>query len=92
MLFQKHRRGPSLRVFAQGARPDLKYLAGRHLGARPAFQRKRAEPSASGGGQLTEAQQEAAGAGPNVVRLSIGIEDPADLIRDLDQALAASVG
>jgi O-acetylhomoserine (thiol)-lyase len=38
--------------------------------------------------QLTEAQQEAAGAGPNVVRLSIGIEDADDLIADLDQALA----
>ena len=38
--------------------------------------------------QLSPAQQEAAGAAPNVVRLSIGTEDPADLIRDLDQALA----
>ncbi len=38
--------------------------------------------------QLTREQQEAAGAIPNVVRLSIGIEDPHDLIRDLDQALA----
>jgi O-acetylhomoserine (thiol)-lyase len=38
--------------------------------------------------QLTPEQQEAAGAIPNVVRLSIGIEDPEDLIRDLDQALA----
>lgn len=38
--------------------------------------------------QLTEAQQVTAGAGPDVVRLSIGLEDPADLIRDLDQALA----
>ena len=38
--------------------------------------------------QLTPEQQAAAGAIPNVVRLSIGIEDPADLIRDLDQALA----
>jgi O-acetylhomoserine (thiol)-lyase len=28
-----------------------------------------------------------AGAIPNVVRLSIGIEDPEDLIADLDQAL-----
>ncbi len=37
--------------------------------------------------QLTEQQQVAAGAAPNVVRLSIGIEDPDDLIRDLDQAL-----
>ena len=38
--------------------------------------------------QLGADQLEAAGAGPNVVRLSIGIEDPADLIADLDQALA----
>lgn len=40
--------------------------------------------------QLTEAQQIAAGAGPNVVRVSIGIEDVADIIADLDQALAAA--
>jgi len=39
--------------------------------------------------QLTAAQQTAAGAGPEVVRLSIGIEDAADIIADLDQALAA---
>ena len=38
--------------------------------------------------QLTPEQQEAAGAGPNVVRFSIGIEDADDLIADLDQALA----
>ncbi|WP_296766450.1 aminotransferase class I/II-fold pyridoxal phosphate-dependent enzyme [Sediminimonas sp.] len=38
--------------------------------------------------QLTEEQQIAAGAGPDVVRISIGIEDADDLIRDLDQALA----
>ena len=38
--------------------------------------------------QLTAEQQEAAGAGPNIVRLSIGIEDADDLIADLDQALA----
>lgn len=37
--------------------------------------------------QLTPEQQEAAGAAPNVVRLSIGIEDPADIIADLSQAL-----
>ncbi|WP_114966074.1 O-acetylhomoserine aminocarboxypropyltransferase/cysteine synthase family protein [Alkalilacustris brevis] len=37
--------------------------------------------------QLTEAQQIAAGAAPDVVRLSIGIEDADDLIADLDQAL-----
>ena len=43
--------------------------------------------------QLTVEQQVAAGAAPNVVRLSIGLEDADDLIADLDQALskAASV-
>ncbi|MCA1336452.1 O-acetylhomoserine aminocarboxypropyltransferase/cysteine synthase family protein [Pseudooceanicola marinus] len=40
--------------------------------------------------QLTEDQQRAAGAAPEVVRLSIGTEDPADLIADLDQALTAA--
>lgn len=38
--------------------------------------------------QLSPDQQEAAGASPNVVRLSIGIEDADDIIADLDQALA----
>ncbi len=38
--------------------------------------------------QLTVEQQRAAGAAPEVVRVSIGIEDPDDLIADLDQALA----
>ncbi|MCJ2015403.1 O-acetylhomoserine aminocarboxypropyltransferase [Methylobacterium sp. J-076] len=37
--------------------------------------------------QLTDAQKTAAGAGPEVVRLSVGLEDPADLIEDLDRAL-----
>ena len=41
--------------------------------------------------QLTEEQQRAAGAAPDLLRLSIGIEDPADLIADLDQALAVAV-
>jgi len=40
--------------------------------------------------QLTPEQQEAAGAGPNVVRISIGIENSADLIADLDRALKAA--
>ncbi|KQP50780.1 O-acetylhomoserine aminocarboxypropyltransferase [Methylobacterium sp. Leaf399] len=39
--------------------------------------------------QLSDAQKTAAGAGPEVVRLSVGIEDPADLIEDLDAALSA---
>jgi O-acetylhomoserine (thiol)-lyase len=38
--------------------------------------------------QLVEDQQIAAGAGPDVVRLSIGIEDEADIIADLEQSLA----
>ena len=38
--------------------------------------------------QLTPEQQKAAGAAPDVVRISIGIEDADDLIADLEQALA----
>ena len=37
--------------------------------------------------QLTEEQRIAAGAGPDVVRLSIGLETAADIIADLEQAL-----
>jgi len=39
--------------------------------------------------QLTDEQKVAAGAGPDVVRLSVGIEDKADIIADLEQALSA---
>ena len=42
--------------------------------------------------QLTPEQQIAAGAGPDIVRLSVGIEDADDLIADLDQALTKAVG
>ncbi len=42
--------------------------------------------------QLTEEQQIAAGAGPDVIRLSVGIETADDLIADLDQALRKSQG
>ncbi|PSJ65689.1 O-acetylhomoserine aminocarboxypropyltransferase [Kumtagia ephedrae] len=38
--------------------------------------------------QLTDEQKTAAGAGPDTVRLSIGIEDVADIIADLEQSLA----
>ncbi|MET0169328.1 MAG: O-acetylhomoserine aminocarboxypropyltransferase [Aliihoeflea sp.] len=38
--------------------------------------------------QLDPEQQTAAGAGPDVIRLSVGIEDVEDIIADLDQALA----
>ena len=38
--------------------------------------------------QLDDEQQKAAGAGADVIRISVGIEDVADLIADLKQALA----
>src|SRR5467141_4330535 len=40
--------------------------------------------------QLSDAQKVQAGAGPDVVRLSVGIEEPEDIIADLEQALAVS--
>ena len=39
--------------------------------------------------QLSDAQKVQAGAGPDVVRLSIGLEDKADIIADLEQGLSA---
>ena len=42
--------------------------------------------------QLTPEQQIAAGAGPDVIRLSVGIESVDDIIADLDQALKAAAG
>ena len=38
--------------------------------------------------QLSDEQKIAAGAGPDVVRLSIGIEDVKDIIADLEQSLS----
>jgi O-acetylhomoserine (thiol)-lyase len=38
--------------------------------------------------QLTDEQKTVAGAGPDVVRLSIGLEDKEDIIADLEQGLA----
>ena len=39
--------------------------------------------------QLTPDQQRAAGVAPELVRLSVGLEDVRDLIDDLDQALGS---
>jgi O-acetylhomoserine (thiol)-lyase len=39
--------------------------------------------------QLSDEQKTKAGAGPDVVRLSVGLEDVKDIIADLDQGLAA---
>ncbi len=44
-------------------------------------------PSSTTHRQLTPEQQTAAGAGPDVIRLSVGIETVDDIIADLDQAL-----
>ncbi len=40
--------------------------------------------------QLTPEEQAATGVTPDYIRLSIGIEDPEDIIEDIDQALKAS--
>lgn len=45
-------------------------------------------PASTTHSQLNEEALVRAGAGPDVVRLSVGIEDVADIIADLDQALA----
>jgi len=47
-------------------------------------------PASTTHSQLGEEGLKAAGVGADMIRLSIGIEDPKDLIRDLDQALEAS--
>ncbi|WP_424631110.1 O-acetylhomoserine aminocarboxypropyltransferase [Bradyrhizobium sp. SYSU BS000235] len=46
-------------------------------------------PASTTHSQLSDAQKAQAGAGVDVVRLSIGLEDKEDLIADLDQALKA---
>ncbi len=46
-------------------------------------------PASTTHSQLDDAAKIKAGAGPDVVRLSIGIEDKEDLIADLEQALGA---
>ncbi|MGH8767010.1 MAG: PLP-dependent transferase, partial [Burkholderiales bacterium] len=40
--------------------------------------------------QLSEEEQMRAGVGPDMIRLSIGIEDVNDILWDIDQALAES--
>src|SRR4051794_36236496 len=47
-------------------------------------------PSSTTHQQLNEEQQGAAGVSPDLVRISVGIEDVEDIIWDLDQAIAAS--
>ena len=47
-------------------------------------------PASTTHSQLDDAQKTAAGAAPEVVRISVGIEDKEDIIADLEQALKAS--
>jgi len=47
-------------------------------------------PATTTHSQLTEQQQRAAGITPDLVRLSIGLENIEDILADLDQALAAT--
>ena len=49
-------------------------------------------PSSTTHQQLTQDEQAAAGVTPEMVRVSVGIEDVEDILWDLDQALAASQG
>lgn len=49
-------------------------------------------PASTTHAQLTEEQLRAAGVLPGVIRLSVGIEDPEDIIYDLDQALTIAQG
>ncbi len=48
-------------------------------------------PASTTHAQLSEADQKVAGVSPDMIRLSIGIEDAEDLVWDLDQALRKAV-
>jgi O-acetylhomoserine (thiol)-lyase len=48
------------------------------------------QPATTTHSQLTPEEQAAAGVTPDLVRISVGIEDVSDIIADLDQALEAS--
>ncbi|MET1043596.1 MAG: O-acetylhomoserine aminocarboxypropyltransferase/cysteine synthase family protein [Microbacteriaceae bacterium] len=49
-------------------------------------------PGSTTHAQLTEQQLAEAGVGAGLVRLSVGIEDVADIVDDLDQALSQAIG
>jgi len=44
-------------------------------------------PASTTHAQLSEAEQRAAGLSPEMLRLSVGIEDPEDIVADLDRAI-----
>ena len=47
-------------------------------------------PASTTHSQLSEAEQVQTGVTPDYIRVSVGIEDVADILADLDQALKAS--
>jgi len=47
-------------------------------------------PASTTHAQLSEAEQRASGVTPDLIRLSVGIEDPGDVIADLDRALGGA--
>ena len=49
-------------------------------------------PASTTHSQLSDEQQAAGGIKPELVRLSVGIENVLDLVEDIDQALAKAVG
>ena len=49
-------------------------------------------PASTTHGQMTDEQQAEAGISPDMVRISVGLEDPDDICWDLDQALRAATG
>jgi O-acetylhomoserine (thiol)-lyase len=44
-------------------------------------------PASTTHAQLSEAEQRASGVSPDLLRLSVGIEDPEDVIADLESAI-----
>jgi O-acetylhomoserine (thiol)-lyase len=49
-------------------------------------------PASTTHAQLSEEEQRASGVTPNLLRLSVGIEDPDDIIADLEQAIESAGG
>jgi len=47
-------------------------------------------PASTTHAQLSAEEQRAAGVSPDLIRLSVGIEDPADLLADVEQAIEAA--
>ncbi|UPV75939.1 O-acetylhomoserine aminocarboxypropyltransferase/cysteine synthase [Halorussus limi] len=48
-------------------------------------------PASTTHAQLSPEEQRSAGVSPDLIRLSVGIEDPADLLADIDRAIEESV-